>query len=466
MLITVVILILVALAGIVVFLKLKGGRESGKDGTEDPSALKVDSTGKKKHNPALEALRKYASKHSSNPVSVQQYATACFEAENYQAAFDAYSDVLKLTDRMNPEHVPSNVDVRRCRIRKGLCAIHIRKYDDAFKIISDVFAAKKELDGELLWALGVCEYYRKKYDRAAHYLTFVIKGFPDNIEAYRYLGMSYYKMNRYTETSNVLQQILAHATKAEDKELIFVLADAYHHSGKKDNALKLFRYLRTDPTYGPAACLSSGSINAAEGRYALAIADFETGLSHANMRTELMLDLKYSLAQTCIQNKDLRKAMELFQQVRAVNPSFKSVSQEIQKYGEKAASVHIITYLKSSVPEFTVLIRKFLPLYFGKTKVQINNIIADNSIFADVLALARTGNQDEEILQIRFYRTEATITEVQLRELYQSMKSNHAERGYCFTIATFSPEAHEFVEHRLIDLCGKDSMMSLFSKIP
>ena len=421
---------------------------------------------KKKNDPILESLRKHAAKHPSNPVALQQYATACFEAKHYQEAFDAYTSVINLTDRMDAGHVPSSIDVRRCRIRKGLSAVHIRKYDEAFNVISGVFAAKKELDGELLWGLGVCEYYRKKYDRAVHYLTFVIKGFPDNVEAYRYLGMSYYKMNRFTETANILQQILGWATKNDDKELIFVLADAYYHSGKKDQALKLFRYLRSDPTYGPAACLASGNINAEENRYPFAIADFETGLSHANMRTELMLDLKYSLAQAHVANKDLRKAMELFQQVRAVNPSFKAVSQEIQKYGEKAASAHIITFLKGTVPEFTILVRNLLPLYFGKVKVKIDNIITESSTYADVTGTVRKNNHEEEMIQIRFYRTEATVSEKDLRDLYQKMKANHAERGYCFTLSTFSPECYEFIEHRLIDLCGKDILMGLLVKIP
>ncbi len=465
------VIIPILLAAAFIFFRVRKIKNEHSDtGSESPQADQANNSSlkdkKKKYDPVLESLRKHAAKHSSNPVALQQYATACFEAEQYQEAFNAYSAVINLTDRMDAGHVPSSIDVRRCRIRKGLSAVHIRKYDEAFNVISGVFAAKKELDGELLWGLGVCEYYRKKYDRAVHYLTFVIKGFPDNVEAYRYLGMSYYKMNRFTETANILQHILGWATKNDDKELIFVLAESYYHSGKKDQALKLFRYLRSDPTYGPAACLASGNINAEENRYPLAIADFETGLSHANMRTELMLDLKYSLAQAHVANKDLRKAMELFQQVRAVNPSFKAVSQEIQKYGEKAASTHIITFLKGTVPEFTILVRNLLPLYFGKVKVKVDNIITESSVYADVIGIVRKNNHEEETIQIRFYRTEATVSERDLRDLYQKMKTNHAERGYCFTLSTFAPECYEFIEHRLIDLCGKDILMGLLVKIP
>ncbi|MGL4525070.1 MAG: tetratricopeptide repeat protein [Spirochaetia bacterium] len=452
--------------GILFFLnkRRKGGSSSTTPAT--PSEGPPDAIKKPKHNPMIEGLRRHAAKNPSNPTILQQFAVACYEDERYQDSFDAYTALINLTDKMNPESVPSGIDVRRCRIRKGISAIHIRKYDEAFRVISDVFAAKKELDGELLWGLGVCEYYRKKYDRAAHYLTFVIKGFPDNTEAYRYLGMSYYKMNRYTETANILQHILAKATKDDDKELIFTLADAYYRSGNRTHALKLFRYLREDPTYGPTACLSSGKINTEEGRFPLAITDFETGLGHANMRTELMLDLKYSLAQAFVNNKDLRKAMELFQQVRAVNPSFKNVSQEIQRYGEKASSVHVITYLKGTSNEFVELATKILTLYFGKTKFSIDKSQAENSAFTDIVGIMKKGKHEESIVQVRFYRTEATLSEAHMRDLYLKMKANHAERGYCFTIGGFEPQVDDFVEHRLIDLCSKEILMGLLVKIP
>ena len=52
-----------------------------------------------------------------------------------------------------------------------------------------------------------------------------------------------------------------------------------------------------------------------------------------------------------------------------------------------------------------------------------------------------------------------------MRDLYARIKDVHAGRGFCVSAGTYTEEAMEFVEARLIDLIDKDELEKLFKRI-
>ena len=65
----------------------------------------------------------------------------------------------------------------------------------------------------------------------------------------------------------------------------------------------------------------------------------------------------------------------------------------------------------------------------------------------------------------RFTRTEGQIGELYVRDLYARSKEVHAGRGFCLAPGTFSKEAKQFVEARLIDLIDKTQLLQLLQRI-
>lgn len=322
--------------------------------------------------------------------------------------------------------------------------------------------AMEPLNFEVNFNLGVLEYQQKKYDTAINHLRIAKNQNPAHLGTVRYLGLSYYKMHRYKDGLLELKHALD--GDSEDKEVLFAIGQCYNAIGNKDQALKIFFNLRTEPTVGPLAALHAGGIYLQTAHYQEAISNFDIGLKHKNIPQDVYCELKYRLALTYIQLQNLPLAMDLFKEIYTTNPNYKDVSNQIQKYSSLVSNKNLSTFLLGGQQDFANLCRKIANAYFAGASVKIIDMSITQNQYLDIVTTVNT-RKWEDVVIFRFIRNTGRVSDLILRELYSKMKEEKAGRAACMTAGVFTDEAKTFVEARLIDLIESADLEKLLKKI-
>jgi tetratricopeptide (TPR) repeat protein len=355
----------------------------------------------------------------------------------------------------------SEIDEFQVTLRQALAALNLKLYDEAYKGLmiartfnSDVF--------EINYNLGYLEYRRKNYDRATASLTAALRTQPDHLQSLKYLGMSQFRIKRYREAITNLKQVIDQ--RADDKEAIYFQAQAYYENGQNDMAIQLFTHLRPDPIFGPQAALMAGSLHMKAKQYDIAQMDFELGLRHQNIRSEIELELRYRLAAALMKLQDVSTAMSLLKQIHAVNPGYKDVDAQLRKNSELSRNQHLQTFLLAPESDFVSLCRRMSESFFRRAHTKITDIQVRKGEYCDILAEVETSNWADIVL-FRFVRTTGQVGEFVLRDLHSRIKDVKAGRGFCVCAGTFSEGAQAFVEARFIDLIDKPELLKTLNKL-
>ena len=378
-------------------------------------------------------------------------ADLAFEEQNYLEASKHYQTLAPLAGT-NPEIDPFTVN-----LRLGHSALKLRNPTEAYKSFL-VARSLNEKDFEVNYNLGLIEYGRKRYAKAAGYLAVARGQNPDHVATNRYLGNCLYLLKMYPEAVKALEKALDFEPDA--KETQYLLARTYHALNQTEPALQIFLPLRPDPKVGAMACLFAGTIHAQTKRYRQAVEDFELGLRHAAVPAPVMLELKYRLAAACLQEGELPRAVRLWQEILQTQPAYKDVRQRLKQYQEINKNRHLQTFIMGPSSEFVSLCRKLAVRYFPSAAVTLTSIDAHRSEFVDIQSQVRTRQTEEPVL-FRYVRSAGITGELVLRDMYARMKDQRAARGVCMCAGSFSEEAARFVEARMIDLVGREQLLNL-----
>ena len=303
---------------------------------------------------------------------------------------------------------------------------------------------------------------KKKYEPAINHLRIAKNQNPAHNGTIRYLGLAYYKMHRYKDGLLELKHALD--TDSEDKEVLFAIGQCYNSIGSKEQALKIFFNLRTEPNVGPLAALHAGGIYFQTAHYQEALSNFDIGLKHKNIPQDVYLELKYRSAITHIQMQNLPLAMEIFKEICSANPNYKDVANQIQKYSTLVSNKNLSTFLLGGQQDFANLCRKIASAYFAGASVKIIDMTITQNQYLDIVTTVNT-RKWEDIVIFRFIRSTGRVSDLILRELYSKMKEEKAGRAACMSAGTFTEEAKSFVEARLIDLIESADLEKLLKKI-
>jgi tetratricopeptide (TPR) repeat protein len=355
----------------------------------------------------------------------------------------------------------SDVNEFEANSRYGIAALKLSKSDEAYRGLV-VARTLKQDDFEVNYNLGVLEYQRKAYEKAATLLKQASSAQPEHAPTLCYLGNSYFKVKAYKEALAVLRKAID--LEPDDKESLFTAAECYYELGNLDQALKIFTHLRADPALGPSASLFAGTVHLNQRQYDRAVADFEIGLRHQNVKVETVVELKYRLAAASLKMQDIGRAVALLNEIQAVYPNYKDVPGLISKYKELNSNRNLQTFLLGSTSDFVTLCRRITLFFFPKAKVKITDISVQGNDWADILAEIETSKWSDVIL-FRFIRSQGTVGELAVRDFHAREKDVKAGKGYCVTAGSFSDEAKRFVEARLIDLIEKQVFMQTLNSI-
>jgi tetratricopeptide (TPR) repeat protein len=395
------------------------------------------------------------SQNPRDPQALQEMGDVYFREESWPDAMKTYEILTEVAGGN------SGVDEFEANMRYGLSAIKLNMTNEAYKGLSAARSLRQD-SFEVNYSLGYLEFQRKNYEKAIQLLDQARRQDPESSAALRFLGHSLFRIKRAKEAMSYIRKAIDLAP--DDKESLFTLAECYYEANQADQALRLFNHMRADPVMGPQSCLLSGTINLEQHQADAAIQDFEIGLKHQNIKSDILVELRYKLAQVYLSKNDIGKAMPLLRLIQSENPQYRDVGVLIGKYQELNANRNLQIYLMAPSADFVALCRKIVMTYFPKAKTKITNISVNKSEWADIQAEVDTPKWSDTIM-FRFIRTQGSIGELIVRDFHSHLKEVKAGKGVCITVGSFTEEAKRYTEARLIDLIEKDRLSAILNTV-
>ncbi len=436
------------IAIIIVVLVIKG-RKNSKSNSKLEKARATD------RNALIKEANRRLTQNPKDPAALLYLAELHYQEKNYEKSFKLFDILLELC-ATDPD-----LDEFDITIKHAMSAVHIKQYKAAYKSFMLARATNSELF-IINYHLGFIEYLRKNYEKAAAFLSQARNQKSDDILTFKYLGLSLYKMNRFNDAADAIRKALE--LDPDNKELTFALGECLYNLGQTDAALKMFASLRADIRYGAHACIYSGTISSKFRNYDQAAMYFELGLKTPGLKREMILELKYRLANTYIKADKISSAIPQLEDIVAKDQNYKDAMSLLKRFGELDTNLNLKIFLMGDSGRFISMGRKLISVQFPKTRIKVLDVSAQQSDYVD-MTVDVSSSKWEDVIIFRFIRTSGQVGELIVRDLYGKIKETKAGRGICLSAGSFSEGAKEFVEARLIDLIEKKELVKLLTEI-
>ncbi|MBQ5383596.1 MAG: tetratricopeptide repeat protein [Treponema sp.] len=428
-------------AVIAVFFVLKSKKSAGRSGGKSQSQI----------------IREAKRKLDRNPDDVEglsELGDIYFQNKLWDKALPIYERLYKLAAK-DPK-----VDSFQSILRHGVCFMNLDNLPEAIKSLSLAYQMNSR-DFEVNYYMGLAMFKDKNYDKAVPCLKKALAVNPEAEGVYLILGQSYYYGNHYRDSLPCFKRALDE--DPTNKEALFDMADAMNIGGHGDKSIKVFMHLRADPVYGPRSCLEAGVYHIKMDDYDAAIQDFEVGMKHTNIETDVLLDLQYRTAQCYFNKNDFATGLQLLNKIRLSNANYKDVNALISRYQELSQNTNLQIYLSAGASDFVALCRKFIETIYRGSQVKIMDIQVQPA-YTDILAEVDTV-KITDIELFRFFRTSGSSGELYVRDLHGHMHDVKADRGFCITAGVFSEDAQKYIEGRPLDLIEKSRLVKVLKSI-
>ena len=432
--------VVVLVAGVFFVMMIKGRPRDGKQSSGN-------------RDKALREATKRLSQDPKNPEALSVVGEIYFREEAWDQAFKTYGALLEQDTRKLNEF-----DIF---FRYAFSAMKLGMTDEAYRGFSSARNIRQD-NFEVNFNLGTLEFQRKNYEKAVVLLNQAKTQEPEDAPTLRTLGHSYFRLKKNKEAMTYIRKAIDLAP--DDKESLYTLAECYYEANQTEQAMRIFSHLRGDPAMGASACLTCGTISMDARQYEKAIADFELGLRHDNIKPDVRVELRYRLATTYLKQNEIGKALTFLREINLENPNYKDTVSLINRYQELNANKNLQIFLMAPSGDFVALCRKIVMSYFSRAKVKITNISVNKNEWADILAEIDTPKWSD-VIMFRFIRTQGSVGELVVRDFHSHLKEVKAGKGICVTVGNFSEEAKRYTEARLIDLIEKERLQAILNTV-
>lgn len=444
---------IVGVALIVVIILIAGARK-GKGGDAKSGSKAEHSISKKGKGGVIKEMEKRLAHNPHDVDALQTLGDIYYNDANWEKVNSIYKTLFDIST----VHLEVKSDIAAQRM--GIACFQLDRIDEAINML--MLSAKKNTElFETHFYLGRAFYKKNIYDKAFICFKKCKQLAPDNNEVNQYIGMSLFKAGKFRDSLPFLKKVLDESP--DNKEVLYDMAVAMSECAMGDKALKLFMHLRLDPQFGPQSCLEAGKLHEKAKAVQDAIQDYEIAMKLENLPEPVAVQILYKCAQCYIQQNNITKGLALLKQLQNLHQGYKDVDALVARYSELNQNQNLQTYLLSGTSDFVALCRKFVATYYKDSFVKVEDVnVASESveIICDI-----ESNKWENKQLMRFYRTQAPIGDIYIRDFHSKMRDSKCDSGFVATMGTFSESAHKYTEGRPIDLIEKDKLCSILKKI-
>ena len=448
MIISILIAVIVALllVSLIVGIKSIKRKEEKKD-----VSVKIQKKGK---SAILKEAEKKLAHDPHNVPSLETIGDIYYSEKNWERVWSVYKTLYDISTA-HPE-----IDMIKTTLRMGAAAFSLDKTEDAVSAL--MLCIKKDPNNfDCNYFLGKTLMKTNSFEKAVYCFKKCKVLQPENNEINMLLGTALFKAQKYRDSLPFLKRVLDE--NPGNKEVLFDMAIAMTECGMGDKALKVFMHLRPDPDFGPQACLEAGKMHERVKDYAAAIKDYEISMRLPSVPDQIMLQIKYRLANTCIAMNDISKALIYLRQIQAAKQGYKDVDALVARYAELNQNKNLQTYLMSGTSDFVALCRKFISTYYKDAFVKVEDVqVASESV--EIVCEVETSRWEAKQM-FRFYRTQNVIGDINIRDFHSKLRDTKCDNGVCISIGGFSDSAHKYIDGRPVDLIEKDELVKILKRI-
>ena len=448
MIFSILIAVIVALLLVSIIFAVKGIKR--KDEKKDVSQ-KIQKKGK---SAILKEAEKKLSHDPHNVPSLELIGDLYYGEKDWEKVWNIYKTLYDISSA-HPE-----IDIAKSALRMGIAAYNRDKNEDAVSAL--MLSIKKDPNNfDCNLALGKALMKANAFDKAVYCFKKAKVIQPENSEVNLLLGTALYKSQKYRDCLPFLKRVLDE--NPGNKEVLFEMAVSMTECGMGDKALKVFMHLRPDPEFGAQACLEAGKMHERVKDFANAVKDYEIALRLPNVQEQLMLQIKYRLANTCIGLNDISKALIYLRQIQAAKQGYKDVDALVARYAELNQNKNLQTYLMSGTSDFVALCRKFISTYYKDSFVKVEDVQVASECVEIICDIETAKWEAKQIF--RFYRTQNVIGDINIRDFHSKIRDTKCDNGVCITMGNFSESAHKYTDGRPVDLIEKDELVKILKRI-
>ncbi|MCR4947698.1 MAG: restriction endonuclease [Treponema sp.] len=448
MIVSILIAVIIALLLVSIMVAVKSMKR--KDEKTDVSQ-KIQRKGK---SAILKEAEKKLAHDPHNVSALEMIGDIYYSEKNWEKVHSVYKTLFDIS-AAHPE-----VDLVKSTLRMGIASYYLEKYEDAASTL--MYCIKKAPDNfDVNMFLGKTLVKLNTFDKAIYCFKKAKVIQPENNEINELLGTSLFKYQKYRDCLPFLKRVLDE--NPSNKEILFDMAVAMTECGMGDKALKVFSHLRPDPNYGAQSCLEAGKMHERVKDFTSAVKDYEIALKLQNVPEQILLQIKYRLANTYIAMNDIAKALSYLRQIQLAKPQYKDVDALVARYSELNQNKNLQTYLLSGTSDFVALCRKFISAYYKDALIKVEDVqVASESV--EIICEVETPKWEARQI-FRFYRTQNVIGDINVRDFHGKLRDAKCDTGVCITMGSFSESAHKYTEGRPIDLIEKDALTKILKKI-
>ncbi len=382
-------------------------------------------------------------------------AEAYKKENNFQYAILEYRQVLKLGQ--------FDDKISEAEIRKSMAEIFKgqKKFGDAKN--EYLLLTKIEPDNfEFYYELGVIFFNANVQEKSIQYFKKSASLNPKHVDSHFYLGQISYKAGNMEEAKRSLMETIK--LDPNNFKAHYFLGLVLRQQGDIEWAVKEFEIAQKLDEIKVKCFLAKGSCYLEKQQYPKAVIEFERGLKFTKKGSDTDLNLRYFLAISHENLRDMQSAISQWEIIHSVNQNFRDVPQKLRQNAEFRQDDRIKDFMIASLANFEHKCRKVVEA-MGYEPAQIK-VLADTDI--EIIATdadSNLMNTRKQYKLMRFLRTTNSISEDFLRKLYDSMKSKNVQRIIVITTGEFSGESMSFANTRPIELYGKSQLVELLKKV-
>jgi len=404
-----------------------------------------------KYKEALELFQELYSKQSGNKL-YNWYIGQCYEKlKNYELALVEYNKASLSTKFIPP------LNEAEAHKRIALANLELGNVNRAYREFQIVTTLNPQ-NPDAYFYLGVMAKNKGELQKGVEFFEKAFQYKKDYPEAYFEHGK--------------LNYLLMHTDKAKKSLLEAInqdpdLYEAHYYYGiilEKDKvyqkSIDEFLLALRDDRFKFDSYVHLGSIYMALSDKDSAFDIFEKALAVGTVNKESLLDAKYKYADYLVQERDLNRALKLWQEIYSQDDRYKDVESKIQIYGDISKSENLTRF-------FTSLKQDFIKTGYTLCKllrVKVENYNFQKNDLLEFIGTSRLG-RDDIICVMHMVRWTSLVGEIPVRELIDSVVERGASKGIFVTATYFSEKAHNLSKIRPLELIEREKLEQLLSKV-
>lgn len=381
------------------------------------------------------------------------------EERNLHARF-----LLALAYQKSNRHGEAILELRQClktaRFSPEISEVHIHNaLASSLLAVKNYNEAKNEYliltqldpkNDDNYYQLGMLFFQSGVFDKATGFLGKAVSLNSNHSGALAALGQTQYHTANYKDARTSL--VRAVDLKPDNYQGHYYLGLCLRHLSDGEWALREFEKAERDEALRVKCIIGKGMVLIDQESYPRAITELDRGLKYVARGSDSEVNMRYLLALAAEKIRDMHTAIENWEAIEDMKPGFRDVRARLNQYSEFRMDDSIKDFMIAGAVQFENICRRMLE----RMNLKIVSINVDNDSRVRILAA------DEEPDK-RVYRRQqvyvtiirdntSSLTENNVREFHEQMKSQGAQKGIIMTTGEISPAAGTYASSRPIQL--------------